>query len=328
MKSCRTGRPIRGKHSKACFPFLQTTTMSNITDVDDSVSSLPPHILRVVDCAFDKAISESRSETPSERPRKRQRTLEDATPGGFVVDDEPPPPDGGFLVDESDDATAAGDVNVETHIPLSLIPRALQLLDLPPNDQEVLEVFTNAASGWEGQSVSVSGELGEQAVSRRDWRAVCAVLLPSSSRNEHVRAETDELSHSGLSSLSSLSSDEYDEDSGTEDDYKPTKKTGARNQAAKSAGTKSRKNKVTLSSAGVDIENSEDDHSLTARQKRDALSSFALFFPGTPTGPDGLPVEEALREKKLTAQDIASAARSIKEKISAEEVCNAIFPAV
>lgn len=298
--------------------------MSNSTEVDDSVSSLPPHILRVIDRAFDKAIAEYRSETPSERPRKRQRTLEDATPGGFVVNDDPPPPDGGFLVDESADATATDDVDVETHIPISLIPRALQLLDLPPNDQDVLEVFTNAASGWEGQSVSVSGELGEQAVSRRDWRAVCAVLLPSSSQNEHLPTETDELSHSGLSSLSSLSSDEYDDDSGSEDDYKPTKKTEARNQAAKS-GTKSRKSKRTLSSATVDFENSEDGHSLTARQKRDALSLFALFFPGTPTGPDGLPVEETLREKKLTAQDIASAARSIKAKISAEEVCNAFF---
>lgn len=301
--------------------------MSNSAEVDDSVYSLPPRILRVIDRAFDKAIAESRSETSSERPRKRQRTLEDATPGGFVVDDEPPPPDGGFLVDEGDDATAAADVDLETHIPLSLIPRALQLLDLPPNDHEVLEVFTNAASGWEGQSVSVSGELGEQAVSRRDWRAVCAVLLPSSSHNDQLHAGSDDYSHSDLSSLSSLSSDEYNEDSGTEDEYKPTKKKEARNQAAKS-GTKSRKNKESLPSASVDFESSGDGHSLTARQKRDALSLFALFFPGTPTGPDGLPVEEALREKKLTAQDIASAARTIKEKISAEEVCNTIYSPV
>jgi hypothetical protein len=70
--------------------------------------------------------------------------------------------------------------NEPTHIPLTLIPTALQILDLPPADEEVLAVFENAARGWGGAQVST----GEEGVSREDFRAVCAALLPEEEDQE------------------------------------------------------------------------------------------------------------------------------------------------
>ncbi|CAE6434125.1 unnamed protein product [Rhizoctonia solani] len=70
-----------------------------------------------------------------------------------------------------------------------MVPTALQMLDLPPDDEDVMNVFRNAATGWESRpGASRRRESGSDnevvvdkdaglSVSRADWRAVCAVLL-------------------------------------------------------------------------------------------------------------------------------------------------------
>lgn len=76
-----------------------------------------------------------------------------------------------------------------THLPLSLIPAALSLAKLPPSDSQALEVFKQAAEGWEEPESAVQGPVysledddgrrgsKEKGVSRKDFFAVCAILM-------------------------------------------------------------------------------------------------------------------------------------------------------
>lgn len=106
--------------------------------------------------------------------------LPDDDGGGFIADDDD---DGGFIPTDSGGpsrgstrATPATPVatNSDERIPLRLVPSLLGALGLPA-DEDVLAVFRASASGWDGNGTE--GE-GEGAVSRRDFRAVCAALLP------------------------------------------------------------------------------------------------------------------------------------------------------
>ncbi|KAA1473048.1 hypothetical protein DENSPDRAFT_839470 [Dentipellis sp. KUC8613] len=281
-----------------------------------------------------------------------------AAAGGFLLDDEPaaggfmvddPPAAGGFVVD---DAPAAGGFVLSdnddgqdqdedgsgtrgkgpTHISFARIPAALQSLDLPPDDEEVLAVFRNAASGWpnrpgrgrrEGRSgaegAGGDGEGTEEIVSRKDWRAVCAVLLDTGGAegsDEDMNEDQDEDQDQDVDieeqeieeSEGDATSDEYVEPS----DAKPGKRRAA--QSASSRRTRKRKASPSDSSAGED---DEDAPQLTARQKRECLKAFALFFPDFSVERDG---EDALRAKKIGVRELSKAASVLKEKIKAEEM--------
>ena len=84
---------------------------------------------------------------------------------------------GGFLPPEpssADDGELEDDTRADA-IPFSAIPSALQALDLQPDDEDVLAVFRNAATGWENKGGSEDD--AHLLVGRKDWRAVCAALL-------------------------------------------------------------------------------------------------------------------------------------------------------
>lgn len=252
--------------------------------------------MQAIDDAFDQTLREAENDT--DRPRKRQRTesaVEDTMAGGFLLDDD-------------EEATDSREIDAE-EMPLSLIPRALQLLDLSPDDAEVTEVFKNAA--FERQSAEPNdpdnGGL-ETVVSREDWRAVCLTLLPEAV-NELETEEVPDM-------LSSPSSEDYDDDSAEE--YVPDGRRRKQSAAPRSSNRKSRRVK----------KRSEDDSyedtkkkSLTVRQRRDALSSFALFFPDLPKTDNNEVSERDLVNRRLTAEDIAQASKSINDKISSDEVC-------
>ena len=147
-------------------------------------------------------------------------------------------------------------------------------------------------------------------MSRKDWRAVCAVLAPSTvEEDEYQNMDKNDDAQSEVSSLSPLSSDEYVEDDDASDEYNPLeeKPRGKQNRTR----ARSRSNKE---------EPVSNESTLTARQKREALATFALFFPDTRSNTDDNMIEEVLRGRVLTPQDISAAAASIKERISAEEV--------
>ncbi|EJD43346.1 hypothetical protein AURDEDRAFT_66571 [Auricularia subglabra TFB-10046 SS5] len=236
--------------------------------------------------------------------------------GGFLVDDAPaaaggfinePPTGGGFIVDDGD---------APTHIALERIPGALQALDLSPDDADVLAIFHNAASGW-GADAAGSESSG---VARKDWRAVCAVLLAGrseesfpevplsgSDEDEDGDGEADGVEDgdeymdeedASESELSAVPSDDEDED------YGAAATRGKKGGAGKGKGKKTK----AAAAAGA----SDGPAQLTARQKRESRATFALFFPDVP--------EERLDAQRIRIKDIMRVSDLLKEKITAEEI--------
>ncbi|CAE7182024.1 unnamed protein product [Rhizoctonia solani] len=129
---------------------------------DDEFATLKPSLRRAIDTAFFKLSRRTESTRP---PRKKPRL------------DDPESDGGGFKEDEDEP---------EASIPLSMVPTGLQMLDLPPDDEDVMNVFRNAATGWESRPGVRRRDSDDQmivdkdtglSVSQVDWRAVCAVLL-------------------------------------------------------------------------------------------------------------------------------------------------------
>ncbi|KAG6853293.1 hypothetical protein C0991_005388 [Blastosporella zonata] len=144
-------------------------------------------------------------------------------------------------------ATDAGAGFEPAQIPMSLVPSALQLLDLPPDDDQVLAVFRNAASGWITASSTDGGW-----VSREDWHAVCAVLLEEQTDNE---------------------ADPYlEEDSGDDID----------DEYVDRPSTSTSRPRIHQSSSPSLSPGPFAPRTLTTRQKQTALDAFSLFFPDVP----------------------------------------------
>lgn len=270
------------------------------SDLDDTASTLPKHVLEKIDRAFNQAVAESRPET--DRPSKRRRITQEedddqAMAGGFIVEDN----GGGFLLDsenEQQDIEQGGDDHPE-YIPLSLIPRALQILDLNPSDADVLDVFSNASNN-------------EDLVSREDWHSVCTIIYPSTgqSYSEQNIERSEDVADEELSDLSSIPSD--DAGSGpSSDEYVPETKPTKQTRTKASSSKKSRKSRRASSTSNSELD-AGGTRSLTSRQKSDSLVAYSLFFPDVD--------KDELPNKSLTIKDIANAASLLKERISAEEV--------
>ncbi|KAG8904181.1 hypothetical protein FRB99_002129 [Tulasnella sp. 403] len=247
--------------------------MSGDDDVDD-FSLLPFRIQQRIDSAFDQAIAEQLPTKKSVIPKGSLRR--DAGSVGDNVEG------GGFLADSTSDWHEKGIIpQSEDHIPLSLIPRALQILDQPP-DNDVLSTFENAASGW--------GASEEGGVARQDWRAVCAILLGNAaSGSEMSAAEADgiEISqktfHGESTSQYSPTADSRSEGFGT-----PVRKTDRQDEGP------------------------NNRTSLTNRQRRECAAAFSLFFPNVP--------EDQLLVQRLSVNEVVTAARSLNVKLTQEEV--------
>ncbi|KAH8110310.1 hypothetical protein DFH11DRAFT_1621986 [Phellopilus nigrolimitatus] len=285
-------------------------------DADETVSTLPQSTLELIDRAFDRAVLEAECEMP-QRPLKRRRTGQSAVEreaGGFVYDNSEDA-GAGFIAEDSNEHNGFDQI---THIHLSLIPRALQLLDLPPDDAEILDVFTNAASGWHTTSDQFEAMPGihEEVVDRKDWRAVCAALLPASLRQqESSRGEQPRSDSPAAHSIA------YGSDS-SEDEYFPSPRNRSRGSRRSVADPHSRKSLLKKPSGVSDtnMDGSVGLSSLTARQENEARTAFALFFPDTPKDARGETDFKQLAKMHLSIKDVARAAASIKEKITAEEI--------
>src|SRR5258708_4304435 len=158
-------------------------------------SSLPRRVQRTIDNAFDTSINPNQIDS-GPRPVKRRKTSVEPSGGGFVVQSSPPECQ-------------------NTQISLDLIPSALQHLDIPADDEEVLSIFRNAASGWASSSSEPQSALNsDRYVSRDDFRAVFAVLLenmsPQDDEEFDVGGTTDEYvdDHDKSEAISSGASDD------------------------------------------------------------------------------------------------------------------------
>lgn len=332
-----------------------------MSDEDDGgFSALSPSVQRKIDDAFDSAVLSSSSSTASRPPSSKRRKLDhdlssfrppstpsvsqpDAAsnpppPGGFLLDDPSPggfvrdsPAPGGFLPEQSQNSDPYQD-DVPTHIPLSLIPAALQILNLQPDDDDVLSVFRNAASGWDHRSTS--DHLQDGLVGRRDWRAVCTALLdhgltredadvddiPSSpSDTLAANIDVDEASDSGEEYLESDSNMGDDQDS--DDDYheggflrseRPARKMASKAVSKTSRPGRGRARKASAISSEDGSEIDEAEAGLSAQRKKECRVAFALFFPDTG--------DETLDKARIRIKDVSRVAALIKEKLSTEEV--------
>jgi len=286
-------------------------TSPNLSRVQTMVGRNHQHqLLSQIDRVFDVlALNTGNGE---ERPKKRRRLDQTAEEpqGGFVLDDEPA---GGFILEH---VPAKGDVSADDEketdtILLSMIPDALQLLDLPPDDPEVLSVFRNAASGWSNQ---IPGDLGEGDVTRADFRSVCLVLLGGDEDMDIEETEppsnvpqennVDEESDGALSDAyeeSSLTSPEEEE--GEDDDYQDSDYGDARPKS-KGKRTKTQKD----SESDLDL----SARPITSRQRQVCLDAFQLFFPSANSND--------LPQQRIGLKDLMRAAESIKERIKAEDM--------
>src|SRR6266849_354171 len=161
-------------------------------------------------------------------------------PGGFLLDDNlggffpPSPPAAGYETEHGPERDEQF-----SYIPLSRIPHALQLLDLPPDDEEVLAVFRNAATGWEDDvssrrtahrhkrdptTTSEDNDVTEGRVGLRDWRAVCAAVLGEDGEDEDDREGSSAINGDEiLDATGEDSSPELEESSGgSSDEYRIT----------------------------------------------------------------------------------------------------------
>ncbi|KAH6909534.1 hypothetical protein BKA70DRAFT_202149 [Coprinopsis sp. MPI-PUGE-AT-0042] len=201
---------------------------------------------------------------------------------------------GGFIV-ESDDSDS---------IPLSKIPEALDLLKLPSDDAEVIQVFTNAAGGWDTSSSSSSSG----GVTLADFRSVCAVLLESP--NEENFEEDEDAGEE---------SDEYAEDDSEDSDYgsRPSKARRTRRRQSTSSASPSparqRRRKASPSP-------SSSSNELTADQLETALLTYALFFPPIPLESGSPQWVEKVSNQRLMIGDIQRAAGLLKEKLGLEDI--------
>ncbi|KAH8093301.1 hypothetical protein BXZ70DRAFT_1001679 [Cristinia sonorae] len=324
--------------------------MSN-TDVDFAFSVLPLTVRHRIDRAFDLAIEQS---TAADRPAKKRKLHNDdggfipTTPGGFIVGEpqqggfvmeEPlaggfvadvPSNAGGFVIDTDDEPEAQEAVH--TRIPLSLIPTALQLLDLQPDDEDVLAVFRNAAAGWDNSDGRAgTASQSESFVERRDWQAVCTALLepadgwgkeeggdPDVDMEDNMRQEAEESSvGSGDDFQDPLDEDspDYDDANDSDDDYAaPSREKGkGKARAASTAKTYSRKRTATMSGSEEEVDDLKDSLTrITPRQRKECRRTFALFFPDIE--------DKDLDTRRLMIKDITRVAKVLKEKITAEEI--------
>ncbi|KAJ8073510.1 hypothetical protein PM082_011786 [Marasmius tenuissimus] len=237
--------------------------------------------------------------------------------GGFIVDDVLEPTavgGGGFIVDDEEDRHGSLDNDQEKpeFIPLSTIPDALQLLDLDPDDAQVMGVFRRAASDWgdvQGDGpMTANRDTEEGLVGLKDWRAVCGVLLEGADIPESVEppdiGEDDSDGPPSDSYEPEDDSDEYLE----EQDISHQRRRRTRGTTAKmTAGSD-------LSSLSEDDEDEDAPSArrLTPRQRQTCLQAFALFFPDAP--PEDLP------QQRLRISDIQRVAGLLKEKLKADEM--------
>jgi len=266
---------------------------SSSTDTLTLFATLPRYLQRRIDRAFDNFLPQT-----SDKPPNDLTSMLD-TGDGFVIENQAPSGLGGGFIAEDADTTVDGEER--SGIAMSSISAALQSLDLPPDDEQVLAIFRNAASGWSTSRSDVfcGRDTGGGMVSRDDWRAVCSVLF----ENHQEEDENDQDEPSRESDEDDASEDQYHASEGSDhdsdEDY--VEDTGPLNSHRRTRGRPAKSSSPPHPS-----------QKLTKRQQQVALETFALFFPS-------VPASEVVHQK-IMLKDIQQIAKLLGEKIKADEV--------
>ncbi|KAI9570315.1 hypothetical protein HD554DRAFT_2170479 [Boletus coccyginus] len=253
---------------------------------DPSFVTLSARLRRRIDSAFDSIVSSG--------TRLRQLRFE-VPAGGFIVEESESQYEAGGFIVEDPPSNSLGD---QSHIPLSEIPRALDFLDLVPDD-DIMGVFGNAATGWGAQNARSDG------VSRKDWRAVCAALLEGDGSDEENPVADEDIE---MGPGSGPDSDEYqmeelssDSEETSSDEYEDP------NTVAK--GKKARKlpKRTPTNSSGTEM-----SRQLTESQKTQCRQEFSRFFPHVP--------DNELDLQRIMIKDITRVADLLKESLKTEDI--------
>ena len=198
---------------------------------------------------------------------------------------------------------------------MSSIPAALQVLDLPPDDEQVLAIFRSAASGWATSTLDdLDGHqsTGEGMISRDDWRSVCAVLLENYQEGDENGDE-----HSPPDERMQESDD--GDDVGSDDQYRASETSDVDSDedyvedlGPSSSRRRTRGRPARSSSPSPPLDSPASNRPLTKRQQQVALEAFALFFPSIP--------RSELANQKIMLRDLQRTAKLLGEKIKADEV--------
>ncbi|KAF5351083.1 hypothetical protein D9756_008454 [Leucocoprinus leucothites] len=298
--------------------------------------SLPQKTQKRIDSAFDsvcKKVTTKSSELdnlpaggfiPEQGGFVRNDEGENFNAGGFIREEES---DGGFLRDDSS-ALGGGfliededqhNAKLNSQIPLSLIPSALQRLDLPPDDDEILAVFRNAATGWTSSNNEANDlqEFGEedQFVSRDDWRSVCAVLLEHNLEEHDTPGQDAVMAEPGMESDGGADSDEYresevevEEREDDDGDYIEGPSTSATRRRTRRTTHKPPSSSPQSSTTSSDTQ----PRKLTSRQRHTCIDAYSLFFPTVSA--------EELLSQRIMIKDIQRAAKLLNEKLKAQDM--------
>ena len=295
--------------------------------MSEDFEALPRALQIHVDEAFDAAVKSKHSIGSSRIGQTHPPAVANSeSAGGFIIESDDRRD--GFAPTETSDGRPSDD----DLIAISLIPSALQYLDLPPDDEDVLKVFRNAAGGWSAATRTDGSDIGDEerggTVSRKDWRAVCAVIIGGHESEDAaggflIDGENSPVQGNSIcegfegedgedgdnedeayqaSSLNSSLSTRYVSD--TDSDEYLAEPSSAKTKT-KTSDRKPKQTPVAISHATP-----------TPRQKQASLDAFALFFPSSPSLSDN-----DLATKRIMFKDIARVAGLLKEKIKAEEVC-------
>ncbi|KAJ6458877.1 hypothetical protein C8R47DRAFT_1162820 [Mycena vitilis] len=223
-------------------------------------------------------------------------------------------------------AFSDADSESPSQIALSTVPTALQRLDLPPDDEQVLVVFKNAASGWRSLTNRAEeiregdGEEGAEKlwVSREDWRAVCAVLL------EHHAEEYDDRDSDGVgggddqmyADVAGSGADEYQEpepkanSDSDSDEY--VEESPSKRRRTRARTTTRRARSGSSSSASSTSPSALKTQKLTARQTQSCLETYALFFPGAS--------QDELATQRIGIKNIQTLSKLIGDNLKGAEI--------
>lgn len=326
-------------------------------------TELPRSLQRQIDAAFDKArmLPADPVETGLVPPAAKRRRIEEEDEGeqtnyhdedsdeggGFLLDDDEQEP-GGFeapVVEKEEEDDMFPDTIGLSMIPAAVSPSPsllspsrchltnkctqLQLLDLPPDDEDVLSAFKNAAGGW--------GVLnkGEQSVSRDEWREVTAILLqhrvPLSQNNdendaarttpESTRRRTKLVVGEEDSDPMALVESDVDVDSADEfrgDDDDDQDEAQLDNSSDEDYGAPARKPAPSTRRTRRRRPSSSSEEDMptklapTPRQRTEARKTFQLFFPDSN--------DSELDSKRIMIKDLTRVSKVLGIKLKAEEV--------
>lgn len=296
----------RVKHSQRLIIIMSSS--------DSLFFTLPLRLQRLIDDAFDLTANPNytvydKIKTNEIIPQQKQ-TLNDGA-GGFLVESYESHPNTSAIEDDSQNKKSRSSIS------FSLIPSALQLLDLPPDDAEVLSVFKNAATGWSSGSItSLEGlDPQEKFVSREDWRSVCAVLLEHrNSENPSDDERLSRISKSGNLQDVELDSEGYIEpESGTESASSSDEYMEHQIKVRKRVQDHNRQFTSHLAHPPLHL----DIERPSRRQKETCLKTYALFFPEVP--------HDKLADQRIMIKDLQRVLKLLGEKIKAEEVNVILF---